>query len=147
MTVLARTSPSYLRTSQYGSSGCRPVTSERTISTLAWAAWSWRTLAQLDAGDRLDDAGHVLDMGGVEYLAAGHHALYEETAQTGAARMDGGGQAGYPATDDDYVVCRVGHCVHHVLPFAFALLGSADIFKFLFAITGSPSFPLSKTFT
>ena len=36
-----------------------------------------KALAKLDAGDRLDDAGHVLDMGGVEYLAAGHHALDE----------------------------------------------------------------------
>ena len=104
-------------------------------------------LAELDAGDRLDDAGHVLDVGGVEYLAAGHHALDEEAAQTGAARMDGGGEAGDPATDDDRVVRRVGHCVHRVLPFPSAWLGSVDILQLLFVITGSPSFPLSKTFT
>ena len=104
-------------------------------------------LAELDAGDRLDDAGHVLDVGGVEYLAAGHHALYAETAQTGAARMDGGGEAGDPTTDDGYVVRRVGHCAHRVLPSPSAWLGSVDILQLLFVITGSPSFPLSKTFT
>ena len=61
-------------------------------------------LAQFDAGDGIDYAGHVLDVGGVEYLASGHHALDEETAQTGAARVDGGGEAGYPTTDDGHIV-------------------------------------------
>ena len=67
------------------------------------------SLAELDAGDRLGDAGHVLDVCGVEYLAAGHHALDEEAAQTGAARMDGGRRAGDSAPDDGNVVGRVGH--------------------------------------
>ena len=129
MTVLARMSPSYLWTSQYGSSGCRPVTSERTISTPALGGLVVETLAKLDAGDRLDDAGHVLYVGGVEYLAAGHHALDEEAAQTGAARMNGGGQAGDSTTNDDRVVRRVGHCVHRVLPSPSARLGSGDILQ------------------
>ena len=60
---------------------------------------------ELRPHDPVDEAGVVLDLGGVHERAPGGHGAREDhRAQLGPCRIDRGGVAGWAGTDDDDVV-------------------------------------------
>ncbi len=67
---------------------------------------------QRRAVDTLGEAGEVLDLAGDHQLAAGHEAGDDERLEVGASGVDGRGQAGRPAADDEHACVRTAAALH-----------------------------------
>ena len=78
----------------------------RSSASKRWA-WARMIAHELGAHDPVDEAGVVLDLGRQHELAAGlvaggrGLALDDERLELGPGGVEGGGQAGRPAADDD----------------------------------------------